>query len=169
MSSTMHTQAFLAHVEELRQLWHETNRAENLLLALKEPKDETEQQRRKRLLTTTTLKDFKTEAEERAREVEDFLSRQTAETAEEALVLATLAAVSADRLGMEPDEELRRLVRLIAELRAYLAQSCGKSTAELGLDDIYGPMPPTWQSEVDNARALLSEIETNTAAASNAA
>ncbi|MGE0054001.1 MAG: hypothetical protein AB7S74_07315 [Hyphomicrobium sp.] len=160
MSTNEHPASILGLVSQLRQLWSDGNRAEQVLLDLKKTADS--------VPTQIELQAFEHEAKERATDLEDLLSRCAPQKPEEALVLATLAAVIAERIS-RGTEEGRRLNRLIAELRAYLVRHCGKSTAELGLDEIYGPMSGSWEMMASATRALLDTLESKATTATKAA
>lgn len=168
MNTIKHTASIADLIDEYHQLWSDGERAENAWLHLKKVDNETDEQRLDRISTENTLKAFEDEAKERASDIEDFLSRRAPETPEEALILATLATVVANRIRVE-GEESRRLIRLIAELRAYLVRHCGKSTADLGLDILCGPWSDTWQSKVETTRQLLAALESKTPAHPKAA
>lgn len=157
----MSTNSILCLVGQLRDLWRDGNRAEQVLLDLKKAGTDT-------VSTELQLEAFENEAKERATDLEDLLSRCTPREPEEALVLATLAAVIADRIT-RGSEDGRRLNRLIAEIRAFLVKDCGKSTAELGLDEIYGPITGTWETTAAQTRALLDTLESKAPASSKAA
>ncbi len=146
--------------EELRQLWHDGFRAENVLLRLGKPGNEKLKTREHRRVVPTEirLEAFEKEAKDRAGELEDYISRLSPQTPEDALVLAALAEVVAERLSNDGKDD-RRLGRMIGELRTYLARQCGKSPADLGLVETYGPMHGTWSNVVEKSRRLLDELE----------
>ena len=148
--------------EELRQLWHDGNRAENVLLRLREPANEKLKTREHQRLVPTELRlnAFEKEAKDRANDLEDYISCLSPQTPEDALVLTALAEAVADRIITNDDgTDGRRLCRMIGELRAYLARQGGILTADLGLHAIYGPMHGTWSNVVEKSRRLLDELE----------